>query len=475
MARGFRLPSVFRNTAFRLTLLFLALFAASASAFLGYIYGVTAGEVSRRADGEISREIQSLLGTYRQAGMDGLNLALIERTGDGRAFVYLLSDKTGKRMTGTLAVSPVDLTAGPKAGDQVSATFQLTQTDPDGALIKSAARGQQVRLDNGATLFVGLDIGEGQSFVLRIVRAIWGAGALVLLLGLAGGLVVSRNVSRAMARLNQVVTEVQGGNLGVRIPLRGVRDEFDELAAGMNDMLDRLERSIVGLRHVGDSIAHDLRSPLTRLRTRLELALIDVENGKGDAQAALARALEDADRVLSTFNTVLAIARLQSAGEAPDQSLFDAGELTAKIAELYAPLCEDRGIDFQFEATPYLRVKGNQEFISQALANLLDNAVKYTPSLGAIMLRLRRRASGEVEFSITDTGPGVPPQDRERVVQRFVRLENSRNLPGAGLGLALVAAVAQAHDGRLDLDEGPGEINGQGPGLRVAFVLPRVV
>jgi methyl-accepting chemotaxis protein len=233
----------------------LALFAASASAFLGYIYGVTAGEVSRRADGEISREIQSLLGTYRQAGMDGLNLALIERTGDGRAFVYLLSDKTGKRMTGTLAVSPVDLTAGPKAGDQVSATFQLTQTDPDGALIKSAARGQQVRLDNGATLFVGLDIGEGQSFVLRIVRAIWGAGALVLLLGLAGGLVVSRNVSRAMARLNQVVTEVQGGNLGVRIPLRGVRDEFDELAAGMNDMLDRLERSIGGLRHVGDSIA----------------------------------------------------------------------------------------------------------------------------------------------------------------------------------------------------------------------------
>jgi signal transduction histidine kinase len=243
----------------------------------------------------------------------------------------------------------------------------------------------------------------------------------------------------------------------------------------MNDMLDRLERSIGGLRHVGDSIAHDLRSPLTRLRTRLELALIDVENGKGDAQAALAQALEDADGVLSTFNTVLAIARLQSAGEAPDQSLFDAGDLTAKIAELYAPLCEDRGIDFQFEATPYLRVKGNQEFISQALANLMDNAVKYTPSGGAIMLRLRRRASGEVEFSVTDTGPGVPPQDRERVVQRFVRLENSRSLPGAGLGLSLVAAVAQAHEGRLDLDEGPGEINDQGPGLRVAFVLPRVV
>ena len=143
MPRAVRLPSVFRNTPFRLTLLFLALFAASASAFLAYIYGVTAGEVSRRADGEINREIQSLLGTYRQGGMDGLNLALIERTGDGRAFVYLLSDKTGKRMTGTLAESPVDLAAGPKTGDQVAASFKLTQTDPDGALIKSAARGQQ--------------------------------------------------------------------------------------------------------------------------------------------------------------------------------------------------------------------------------------------------------------------------------------------------------------------------------------------
>lgn len=475
MPRGLRLPSVFRNTPFRLTLLFLALFAASASAFLAYIYGVTAGEVTRRADREVAREIQSLLGAYRQGGMDSLNLALIERTGDGRAFVYLLSDKAGKRITGTLAVSPVDLSAGPKVGDQVNASFKLTQTDPDGATVKTAGRGQQVRLSNGATLFVGLDVGEGESFVIKIVRAIWGAGALVILLGLAGGLLISRNVSRAMTRLNQVVAEVQDGNLRARIPLRGVRDEFDELAKGLNDMLDRLERSMGGLRHVGDAIAHDLRSPLTRLRTRLEVALIDVENGKGDADAALAQALEDADGVLKTFNTVLAIARLQSAGEAPDQSQFDAGELTAKIAELYEPLCEDKGIDFQFEATPLLRVKGNQEFIAQALANLLDNAVKYTPEGGAIMLRMRRRASGEVEFSITDTGPGVPPVDRERVVQRFVRLENSRNQPGAGLGLSLVAAVAQAHDGRLDLDEGPGEINGQGPGLRVAFVLPRAV
>ena len=169
-----------------------------------------------------------------------------------------------------------------------------------------------------------------------------------------------------------------------------------------------------------------------------------------------------------------AIARLQAAGQAPNQTLFDPGELAADIAELYEPLCEEKGLDFKAEITPALQVKGNREFIAQALANILDNAVKYTPEGGAVMLRARRRSSGEIEFSVTDTGPGVPEADRARVVQRFVRLENSRNEPGSGLGLSLVAAVAEAHGGRLELDEGPGVFNGTGPGLRVAFVLPRV-
>jgi signal transduction histidine kinase len=147
--------------------------------------------------------------------------------------------------------------------------------------------------------------------------------------------------------------------------------------------------------------------------------------------------------------------------------------LAKGVAELYEPLCEDKAIEFKLEATPALIVRGNREFIAQALANILDNAVKYTPEGGAVRLRVRRRASGEVEFSVTDTGPGVPELDRPRVVQRFVRLEHSRSQPGAGLGLSLVAAVAEAHGGRLELDEGPGALNGSGPGLRVALVLPR--
>ena len=462
-----RLPAPFRTTPFRLTLMFLAVFLLAAAALLFYIYAVTAGEVTRRADREVSAEMRSLETVYRQGGINALNQELIERTADGRPFLYLLTDRNGVRTTGSIAASPF----GPD--EKGFKQFRVAETDPNGAVVRQPARGEQVSLPTGERLIVGADIGQAEFFVVKIVRALQGAGALMVLLGLAGGLLVSRNVSRAMAGLNAVVTAVRGGDLHARARVRGARDEFDELAEGLNDMLDRLERSMAGLRHAGDAIAHDLRSPLTRLRARLEVALIDVEAGKGDPKAALVQALEDAEGVLRTFSAVLAIARLQAAGPAPDPATFDPAELAAGVAELYEPVCEEKGLEFRAEVTPQLIARGNREFVAQAVANLLDNAVKYTPEGGAVVLRVRRRSSGEIEFSVTDTGPGVPESERARIVQRFVRLENSRNQPGAGLGLSLVAAVAEAHRGRLEIDEGPGSVGGSGPGLRVALVLPR--
>jgi len=204
----------------------------------------------------------------------------------------------------------------------------------------------------------------------------------------------------------------------------------------------------------------------------MEAAMIEAEAGRGDPQAALRQALDDVDGVLRTFGAVLAIARREAAAQPPEQTTFDVAELAADVAELYEPFAEDKGLDFEAELISGLKARGNREFIAQALANLLDNALKYTPAGGAVMLRARRRASGEIELSVTDTGPGVPEADRERVIERFVRLENSRNAPGAGLGLSLVAAVARVHRGRLEIDEGPGCVDGKGPGLRVALVLP---
>lgn len=464
-----RLPRIFRTTPFRLTLLFLALFASAASAFLAYIYVATAGEATRRTDQEIRREMRSLTDVYYRAGVDAVNQSLIERAASERPFLYLLMDPKGQRISGSIEESPVETFNG----EPTWATFQVTDLDVQGRETKHPARGLQQRLTGGEILFVGADVGADEAYVGKIVNALWGAVVLVVILGLAGGVLVSRNVSRSMASLTDVVDRVRNGELGARAHVRGARDEFDELAQGVNDMLDRLERSMAGHKHAGDAIAHDLRSPLTRLRARLEAAFLDVEAGKGDPRQALGQALEDTDGVLKTFGAVLSIARLQAAGQAPDPVVFDPAELGADIAELYEPLCEDKDIDFDAEFAKDLTVRGNREFLAQALANILDNAVKYTPAGGAIMLRVRRRSSGEVEFSVTDTGPGVPETDRERVIQRFVRLENSRNEPGAGLGLSLVAAVAEAHGGRLELDEGPGKVGDQGPGLRVALILPR--
>lgn len=454
-----RTPGLFRTTPFRLTLLFQALFAAGAGAFLIYLFLATAGEINRRARAEVARETRALSRAYQQGGVDAVNRAVIERALADPLYVGLLMGPDGSKISGTLTNTPVD----PPTATRDWVPFPLGDR---------ATVGRQFRLPSGELVFVGTDIAEERGYITRVVRASWGAGALVLVLGLVGGVLISRNASRYMAGLTGAVAAVRGGDLQARAPLRGTGDEYDALAAGMNDMLDRIERLMGGLRHAGDAIAHDLRSPLTRLRTRLEVSLLEVEAGRGDAHAALEQALADSDNLLKTFNAVLAISRLQAAGQAPDQAVFDAAELAAGVAELYEPLCEDKGVDYDVELTPDLPVRANREFLAQALANLIDNAVKYTPSGGAVRVRARRTSAGEVEFSVTDTGPGVPEADRGRIAQRFVRLENSRNEPGVGLGLSLVAAVAGAHEGRLEISEGPGRFGGFGPGLRAALLLP---
>ena len=465
-----RLPSLFRRTPFRLTLLFLALFATAAAAVLAWVYVASANEARLRAEEAVRAEVTTLTGIYDARGFDALNMAVIDRTLSRDNFLYLLIDAEGNRVTGSLNVSPIQ----EYEGGTVWHTFTMTDTLPDGRVVRPQSRGVQMTLKGGEQLFVGQSLGDTEAYLGRLTQALWGAMGIVVLLGLIGGLMVSRNLERAMGRLNRVVLAVQGGDLKARVPVRGSGDELDELGQGMNGMLDRLEASMASIRHAGDAIAHDLRSPLTRMRAKLEVALIDAEAGKVSGTEALELALSEADDLLKTFNTVLAIARLQAAagsGNIPDAKLFDAGDLAADLAELYEPAGEDKGLEFSAEVERGLNIVGNRPFLTQALANIIDNAIKYTPEGGAVKLRARRRSSGEIEFSVTDTGPGVPEADRGRVIERFVRLDNSRTEPGSGLGLALVGAVMEAHGGRIQLDEGPGVFNGFGPGLRVALVL----
>ncbi len=464
-----RLPSLLRRTPFRLTLLFLALFAAAASAILAYVYFASASEARTKAEREVRGEMKVLTGIYKERDFDALNMSLIDRTLRDNSFLYLLKNPDGSQVTGSLTDFPIET----PEGNQEWVTAPFTDTDVEGRVTRTQIRGVQIRLAGGGMLFVGQSLGDTEAYLARLTQALWTAMGIVLLLGLAGGVLVSRNLERSMGRLAKVVTAVQEGDLKARAVVRNSGDELDELGAGLNTMLERLEGSMASIRHAGDAIAHDLRSPLTRMRAKLEVALMDAEAGKIDGVDAVQLALDEADNLLKTFNTVLAIARLQAAaGRTPDPKVFDAADLASDMAELYEPASEDKGLEFSAEIERGLMIEGNQPFLAQALANIIDNAIKYTPTGGAVMLRARRRSSGEIEYSVTDTGPGVPEEDRERVIERFVRLDNSRTEAGSGLGLALVGAVMEAHGGRILLDEGPGEYGGFGPGLRVALVLP---
>ncbi|WIY69124.1 HAMP domain-containing sensor histidine kinase [Aquidulcibacter paucihalophilus] len=464
-----RLPSLLRRTPFRLTLLFLALFAAAASAILAYVYFASASEARTKAERDVRGEMEVLAGIYEARGLDALNREVIDRTLRDSAFLYRLEPADGGWFAGSLTIFPIETLEE----EQQWITFPFTDTDVEGRVTRPQVRGVQRRLKDGGMLFVGQSLGDTEAYLARLTQALWTAMGIVLLLGLAGGVLVSRNLEHAMGRLGKVVTAVQEGDLKARAEVRNSGDELDELGSGLNTMLDRLEGSMASIRHAGDAIAHDLRSPLTRMRAKLEVALMDAEAGRIDGVDAVQLALDEADNLLKTFNTVLAIARLQSAaGRTPDPKVFDAADLAADMAELYEPASEDKGLEFSAEIERGLMIEGNQPFLAQALANIIDNAIKYTPTGGAVMLRARRRSSGEIEYSVTDTGPGVPEADRERVIERFVRLDNSRTEAGSGLGLSLVGAVMEAHGGRILLDEGPGEYGGFGPGLRVALVLP---
>jgi signal transduction histidine kinase len=257
------------------------------------------------------------------------------------------------------------------------------------------------------------------------------------------------------------------GDLSLRAPVLHSGDEFDRLSEQLNAMLAKLERLVISSRSAGDSIAHDLRSPLTRLRNRLEGGLKETTPDR--QHAALERSIHDVDGVLDTFNAILRLSRIQAGATGSFRRINVTG-ITNELAELYEPVCEEAGLRFTYTMEGDLFVQADRELAAQAMANLLDNAVKYTPSGGAIHLRALRASPSEVELSVSDTGPGIPPADRERVIERFVRLEQSRTQPGSGLGLSLTAAVADAHGGRLELADG--EATGDSPGLKATLLLP---
>ena len=447
------------STTFRLTLIYFGLFGVSAVVLVGFLYWSTAGFMARQTDEAIEAEIRGLAEQYSQFGTIGLVRALNRRTSQARASrgLYLLTDANLRPLAGNLSAWPRET---PEPDGWL--TFELEYADRRGAV--DLGRARIFELTGGLRLLVGRDIRERLEIDARFRESIgWGI-ALALVLSIAGGVLVSRPMLRRIDAINQTSREIMAGALDRRIPTRGTDDEFDRLAANLNEMLDRIAQLVASVREVSDNIAHDLRSPLARLRSRLELTLAD----RGDEEAyrrAIARTIEEADALLKTFNSLLRIARLEAGVETGQVETFDLDGLVGDVAELYAPLADERSVELDVTPERAGRIRGDRDLLFQALANLLDNAIKFSPG-GKTVTIAARALDDRVTVTVSDCGPGIPEALKNRVAERFFRVETSRNAPGAGLGLSLVAAVVERHGGSLDLEDNR-------PGLRVVLGLPR--
>lgn len=462
-----RLPPFLRTTAFRLTLLSAGLFAFSSFVILTLIYAASVNAATRRADSAISEEIARVEARYEAGGRQAANRYIVQRSVGGGEFLYLLLDNERQRISGNISGLPA---AAPDEAGRVRFVYDRAPAEgfSDGEEGRDA-RGRIVALGDESQLFIGVDMEEEARFVGETLNAVLLASGLSLGLGLISGAVVSRRFARRLETINAAARTVMAGRLETRAPRTFSGDELDELSSNFNAMLDRVEHLMQRMRTAGDSIAHDLRLPLTRMRGRLESALVQ-DGDLNDREAALEQAVADVEDLIKTFNAVLSLSRLEGGERRRAFETVDLSALIADIAELYEPVCEDAGLEFDCDRRDGLSVLGDRELLAQAITNLIDNAIKYTPQGGAVMLRGRRTSQDEVEVSITDTGPGIPADDRGRVLERFVRLEKSRTQPGVGLGLSLVQAIAEVHGARLTLDDGPGVAeDGQGPGLRIGL------
>lgn len=464
--KGFRASAgrIFRTSAFKLSAVYLVIFFAYSVFILGYLSWNTQRLLDAQITETIETEINSLAEQYRQGGERRLIAAMERRGRQSGSFIYLLVDPRGDSVTGNaiLRVPALDQRPG-----WIEAGFGWPD---EPAEVSRLAKLRVFLLPSGMRLFVGRDLEERQRLneVRRKARG-WSLFMVVLLGGFGAWFVTRRVLSRVDA-IGASSARIMEGNLSERLPVTNTDDEFDRLAMHLNEMLDRMGELMTGLRELSDNVAHDLRTPLTRLRNGAEESLRKATSLE-ESREGLERAIEESDELIRIFDALLMIARAESGHLATSLQDVALDEVASGIAELYEPLAEEAGMPLRVEIEQGLCVKANRELLGRALSNLLDNALKYgQPAEGgagpaAEIALSARRAGAMIEVAVADRGPGIPESDRERVTERFVRLDRSRAKPGFGLGLSLVGAVARLHGGALRLED-------NAPGLKAVLVLP---
>jgi len=451
------------TTAFRLVSLYIAAVAVIGALMIGALYWLTNDMLTRQLVQILTAEAEGFT-SLAKAGVPGAVTKAVTESGTRPGRIYLLLDANGVKLAGNLDRWPPEFLVEAGGG-----TFRYQVPGESRTDGNRLAAGLVVTLPGDMRLLLGRDLEPQQRLADRIKWLFLGGFGVLALGGIAAGLMASRLVLRRVEAITRTSETIMAGDLSGRVPVSGAGDELDHLAANLNAMLDRIEQLMAGLREVSDNIAHDLKTPLNRLRHRAEAALRDPSDAAH--RQGLERVIEEADELIKTFNALLLIARLESGMLEEGAETFDPAALARDVADLYAPVAEEAGLSLACRAGPGFRVRANRQLIGQAVANLLDNAVKYGRPMGGP----RRGADIEVSveghprgvaIAVADHGPGIASADRARAVKRFVRLEASRTRPGTGLGLSLVAAVARVSGGELALED-------NGPGLRVVLTLPR--
>ena len=447
------------TSTFRLAALYLILFAVSVAALLGYVYWNTAVLLQEQTDYTIQAEVQALSDQYQLRGLNGILDTVQRRSADDTGAVYLLAAPAGQRIAGNLD----DLPVMPKNNAN---WIEFPLDVQNGATHEShVARAFYTDLPGGFKLIVGRDVEALRQFAAIIRQTIFYALAIALVLGLGGGLLMSRNFLRRVDAITEASRTIMAGNMSGRMPVAGSNDELDRLALALNEMLEQIESLMGAMKEVSSNVAHDLKTPLTRIKARVEAALRS--GNEAEYRAALENTVDESDRLLDTFNALLSIARAE-AGQARSGLVdVDVAELIADVADLYEPMAEEEGGTLSSSAGPGLHVLGDRQLLAQALTNLLDNALKYGARDGdKPAITVTGALEGDkVVITVADHGPGIPAEDRGRVTERFVRLDESRTKPGNGLGLSLVSGVMKLHKGTLLLED-------NGPGLKASLVLP---
>ncbi|MCC6710104.1 MAG: HAMP domain-containing histidine kinase [Gammaproteobacteria bacterium] len=449
-----RCGALLRTSTFQLTLFYTGLFSLSAALLAMFFYWSTIGLLVRETDATLKAEITGLAEQYIEHGLERLVQVIVHRIRNDQsgAMIYLFATRDNQPLAGNLL-------EWPRIEADVDGWVEFTHHRADGRDVPARAR--VYLLGDGLHLLVGRNIEQLRQLKQVFNRALLLGVGVIFVLATGGGLLMSNRMLKRVGAMTAATGDIIAGQLDRRLEIRGVGDEFDELASRVNIMLDRLQALLATVRHVSDNIAHDLRTPLTRLRNRIELAAREAPEALRDELEA---SVEDADQLLATFAALLRIARIESGSYDAEVEVLDLGTLINDANELYLGVAQDKQLSLQAEVHGQPLVRGDRNLLFQALTNLLDNAIKHSPA-GAVVKVDVRTAGPDVVVEVRDAGPGIPLEERERVTQRFTRLDQSRSLPGSGLGLSLVKAVAELHKGSLGFSD-------NAPGLCASLRLP---